>query len=132
MGLSTTVTFPAGVYSETLTITLQEVTTPPPTGGFQLLGRIFSITAEDGDGNPVTHFDQNITIVIIYDESEIEGMAEEDLALNYWSVTEKRWVFLMTEVDKEANTLTIHVDHWTDFAVLEVPRSRVYLPALLR
>jgi len=133
VGLSTTVTFPTDAYSETLTVTMQQVPTPPPTGGFQLLGRVFSITAADGQGNPVTQFGQALTIVIQYEESDIaEGMSEEDLALNYWNIAEERWVFLVTEVDSEANTLTVHLNHLTNFAVLEVPRSRIYLPTLLR
>ena len=132
VGLSTTVTFPAGVYSETLTIALQEVTTPPTTGGFQLLGRVFSLTAEDGAGNPVTHFDQPFTIVIAYDESDVEGMKEEDLVLHYWRVAEGRWVYIPGVVDSQANTLTVTLDHLTDFAVLEFPHRRLYLPTLLR
>ncbi|MCL4834360.1 MAG: hypothetical protein KJZ86_18090, partial [Caldilineaceae bacterium] len=132
VGLSTTVTFPAGVYSETLTIALQEVTTPPATGGFQLLGRVFSLTAEDGAGNPVTHFDQPFTIVIAYDESDVEGMKEEDLVLHYWRVAEGRWVYIPGVVDSQANTLTVTLDHLTDFAVLEFPHRRLYLPTLLR
>ena len=132
VGLSTTVTFPAGVYSETLTVTLQPVATPPATGGLRLLGLVLSITAVDGQGNPVTHFDQDITIVIEYEQSAVEGMIEDDLVLHYWNVAEGRWVLLPTRVDKDANTLTIHLDHLTNFAVLEVPQTRIYLPSLLR
>ena len=113
-------------------VRLEEVTTPPATGGFQLLGRVFAITAEDGQGNPVTRFDQPFTIVIGYEESDLDGMAEEDLVLHYWNVAEERWVYIPGVVDTEANTLTVTLDHLTDFAVLEVPHSRVYLPALLR
>ena len=132
VGFSTTVTFPAGVYSETLTIQLEVAATPPATGGFQLLGRIFSLSAEDGQGNPVTHFDQPFTIVIHYADEDVAGMNEEDLVLHYWSVAEERWVYIPGDVDTEANTLTVTLDHLTNFAVLEVPHSRVYLPALLR
>ena len=132
VGVSTTVTFPAGVYSETLTISLQEVATPPTTGGFQLLGRVFSISAEDGQGNPVTHFDQPFTIVIGYEDSDVEGMVEEDLVLHYWSVAEERWVYIPGVVDTEANTLTVTLDHLTDFAVVEFPHLRLYLPAVVR
>jgi len=132
VGLSTTVTFPAGVYSETLTIRLEAVATPPDTGGFQLLGRVFSISAEDSAGNSVTHFDQPITIVIGYAESDVEGMAEEDLVLHYWRADEKRWVYIPGLVDREANTVTITLDHLTEFAVLEFPHLRVYLPAVVR
>jgi len=132
IGVSTTITFPAGVYSETLTLRLEAVDAPPDTGGFQLLGRVFAITAADGAGISVTHFDQPITIVIGYAESDVEGMAEEDLVLHYWRADEERWVYIPGLVDKEANTLTITVDHLTEFAVLEFPHLRVYLPAIVR
>ncbi len=131
VGLSTTVTFPAGVYSETLTIALQEVTTPPTTGGFQLLGRVFSLTAEDGAGNPVTHFDQPFTIVIAYDESDVEGMKEEDLVLHYWRVAEGRWVYIPGVVDSQANTLTVTLDHLTDFALMQEGSFRIFLPSVM-
>ncbi len=124
--------FPVGAYSETLIITLQEMVTPPPAGGFRLLGRVFSITAVDGRGNPVTHFDQQITIVIEYAQSDVDGVIEEDLVLHYWNIDEGRWVFIPGVVDTQANTLTIHLDHLTNFAVLEIPQTRVYLPALQR
>lgn len=132
VGVSITVTFPAGVYSETLTIRLEAVSTPPATGGFQLLGRVFSITAEDGAGNSVTHFEQPITIVIGYEESDVAGMAEEDLVLHYWDVAEQRWLYIPGVVDTTANTLTITLDHLTEFAVLQFPHLRVYLPAIVR
>ena len=115
-----------------MTLRLEAVASPPATGGFQLLGRAFSITANDSQGNPVTHFDQPFTIVIAYEEEDVEGMKEEDLVLHYWSGIEERWLYIPGTVDSQAHTLTVTLDHLTDFAVLEVDHQRVYLPAIQR
>ena len=70
--------------------------------------------------------------MIAYTDADLVGVKEEDLMLHYWLVEEERWMLIPGIVDREANTLTVTLDHLTDFALLELPQSRVYLPALLR
>lgn len=132
VGLSTTVYFPAGNYSETLVVTLQEVEVPPSTGGFRLLGAAFSVEATIENGDPVTQFDQDLTIVIDYGSTDLAGVDETSLVLYFWDVADQRWVALPTTVDTAAKTLTVQVDHLTTFAVLKTAAVRVYLPAIMR
>lgn len=124
--------FPAGVSETPLEVTLEVVEMPPATGGFQLAGQVFSITALDPAQNPVTSFDSFFQIVIHYEDEQIGEMGEDGLTLYYWRTSETRWVAIAGAVDKEANTVTATLDHLTIFALLKPDTQRIYLPAIQR
>ena len=132
VGVKIGVHFPAGVSETPLEVTLEEVATPPDTGGFQVAGQIFSITALDSAQNPVTNFDRFFEIVIHYGEDQLGDLGEDGLALYYWRTSEARWVAISGVVDKGANTLTATLDHLTIFALLQAVKQRIYLPAIQR
>lgn len=57
------------------------------------------------------------TLVLYYDESDLNGIAESDLALNHFDGEE--WVELETVVDEEENTVTavVHRDDFSPYAL---------------
>lgn len=132
VGIDVSVVFPEGVWDEPLAVTLEQVTQPPTTGGFALLGRVFSITARDEDENPVTHFNGAFSIVIAYAEEELGSLAEEELVLHYWEEDAGEWVAIEGVVDTAANTVTVTLDHLTVFALMQTGDRRLYLPRLHR
>jgi hypothetical protein len=131
IGVDVGVHFPAGVSETPLEVTLEEVDLPPATGGFRLLGQIFSITALDPEQNPVTHFDNFFEIVIHYEEEQVAA-GEDGLTLYYWNTSEERWIGIAGVVNKEANTLTATLDHLTIFALLKATHQQIYLPDIQR
>ena len=133
--LQTTLTFPPGAVVQPVVVVVAPATTPPATGGFQLLGQVFTIDATASDGSPVTHFHQPFTLVVTYTDAEVLGIAEETLTLHYWHEGEQRWVAIPTTVDAANNRLTAILDHLTTFAVLQGQVSnpaRLFLPLVQR
>jgi len=131
-GFDAAITFPSGAYREPFDLTLQRASNPPATGAFKLLGQIFALTAQDARGNPVTQFDRPFTLVIRYGQESVANLREEDLTLHYWNPATEQWVAIPPPVDVAANTLTVTLDHLTNFAVLESAQQRIYLPSLNR
>jgi hypothetical protein len=134
METMTTLSFPAGAVSETITVTVGMTSTPPITGGFSFLGQAFFIDATTSDGTPVTDFAQPFTITIQYSDEDVVGIDESSLTLSYWDAGTETWIPLPTTVDTEANTLTAVVEHLTTFAVIgeSRPEHRIYLPLVIR
>ena len=133
--LQTTLTFPPGAVAEPVLVVVVPAVTPPATGGFQLLGQVFTIDATANDGSTVTHFNQPFTLVVTYTDAEVLGIDEETLTLHYWHEGEQRWVAIPTTVDAANNRLTATLDHLTIFAVLQGQVSnpaRIFLPLVQR
>ena len=130
VGFDTAITFPAAAYPESFALTLQRASNPPATGAFNLLGQVFALTAQDASGNPVTQFDRPFTLVLRYGQESVANLREEDLVLHYWNQAAQQWVAIPTIVDVAANTLTVTLDHLTNFAVLESERHHIYLPVV--
>ena len=133
--IATELTFPPGAVEEAVVVVVVPAVTPPATGGFQLLGQVFTIDATADDGSPVTHFNQPFTLVVTYTDAEVEGIDEQSLTLHYWHEGEQRWVAIPTTVDAATNRLTAILDHLTTFAVLQGQVSnpaRLFLPLVQR
>jgi hypothetical protein len=124
------VTFPSGVHDSSITVTLQPLAQIPTTGSFNLLGQGFSITAVDSGGQAVTQFKQSFTIVIYYQQMDLQGSDPAHLVLHFWDEQLQAWQPLPTSVDTTAQTLTVTLDHLTVFAVLA--KQQLYLPMLSR
>ncbi|MEZ4736413.1 MAG: hypothetical protein R3E79_55715 [Caldilineaceae bacterium] len=129
--LQTTLTFPAGAVEQAVVVVLAPAATPPATGGFQVLGQAFTISATAADGSPVTHFAKPFTLVITYSDAALQGIDEQTLTLHYWHEGEQRWIAIPTTVDVANHRLTATLDHLTLFAVLQGATSspvRIFLP----
>lgn len=123
-GMQITMLFPAGTYSQPITVSLELLDSPPTPAG-RLLGRVFSIVAFDQKHQPVTHFAKPYTLQFHYSDSDVAGLDEGRLSLHYWR--DEKWVSVPIQVDPLANSLTATLDHLTIFAIFE-DRAQVYLP----
>ncbi|MBO9632142.1 MAG: hypothetical protein J7578_03420 [Chitinophagaceae bacterium] len=59
-------------------------------------------------------FAQPVKIVLKYDESDLEGTAEDFLAIA-WQKDDGTWKLEPTRLDKQANTLTVESTHFSDW-----------------
>ena len=133
--LDTVITVPPGAVSEPVQFAINPMVTLPPTGGFQMIGQGFEVTAMTTGGTPVTQFNQPITLVIHYTDADVAGIDESQLTLHYWDETQMVWVTVPGVVDIENNTLTVMLDHLTLFALLEgnvSSEQKLFLPAINR
>jgi hypothetical protein len=129
--LEITAQFPAGTHTESFTVSLQPVADPPTHGDRRLLGQVFSLTAKDGNGQPVTQFGQTFTITIHYSGNDWADLSDLSWSLFYWSDTEARWIEVPTQ-QISPGIFEATLDHLTNFALLEAPPQRIYLPVIQR
>lgn len=66
----------------------------------------------------VTTFEQAVTVTLTYTDTQVAGLDEDTLTINYYDTTLSQWVALTTTVDKENNTVTAETGHFTLFAIL--------------
>jgi hypothetical protein len=132
------VQFPPGAVSSPTTInyTLQSVPNQS-LANFRFAGRAFTLTATDGSGQPISSFDQPLTITITYDPFDLlaAGIANPArLNLAFWDGSE--WVSLLPcdgcAIDTTSNQITVVVDHFTEFALLAPIERKVTLPLVVR
>ncbi len=92
----------------------------------------YAFLASDASGQPIeANFNQDVVITFQYHEAALNGISELWLKPAYFSTTTNRWTFPSSYVvDSEANTITIQIDHFTDYALTTVPVTRVYIPLL--
>nr|WP_207683521.1 toxin TcdB middle/N-terminal domain-containing protein [Desulfonema magnum] len=112
--------FPPGAVSERLTITIKKLegpATPPPNGGFVLIGSAYEITAEDSEGNPVTVFDEEIEISLKYYPESLGEIDESELKIHYFDEDSGQWIAMQSELNLDNHTVTILTDHLTKFAI---------------
>jgi hypothetical protein len=129
---TTTVVFPPGAVSQSVTVTLALTDTGPLSGTLQSVGNAVVITAQTTDGQPVTHFSRPITITVHYNDADVGGVVEADLKIYYWDVAHGVWVPLPTTVDPVANILVATVSHLTKFGVFGPAERRIYLPLMVK
>jgi hypothetical protein len=122
--------------TETITLTYTpQLTSTQSAGEFEFAGIYFHLEAEDESGNPVTDLTQPMTLTVSYDDSNLPaGVDENDLELYRYDTTAGNWVALAGEVDPVENTITVILDHLSEF-VLAVPtddKNLIYLPLIFR
>jgi hypothetical protein len=123
--------FPAEAHDSELTVTMQPVADPPPTGGLRRLGNPVSITAQDTSGNSVSSFKRGLTIVKEYTGADGAEETEKEWVVHYWRVPEQVWVPVPT-LRRGQNVFEATVDHLTIFSLLEVEQQRIYLPFVVK
>lgn len=113
---------PAGALatSGTVTVSASPNTEVPVQGGVRPVSLGYTLLALDSSGQAITSFNQNVTIVLHYTHAQLTalGITESDLTASYWDENSSAWqsVANMT-VDPDADTVSISVDHFTDFAL---------------
>lgn len=122
--------------SGALTITYTpQVSASHPAGEYQLAGMVFHLEAVDENGDPVTMLTEPITLTVHYDEDALpEGMDEADLEILRYDTDLAAWVAPPQTLDVGANTITVVLDHLSEFALMAKIEtgSFVYLPLVMR
>jgi hypothetical protein len=126
----------SGALTQTVHITYTPGTTPTQsTGEFELAGVVFHLEATDEIGNPLLTISPPISLTVAYDEAALPlGVDEADLELRRYDLDLGDWVPLtVINRDLTANTLTVLLDHFSEFALLGVREVKfeVYLPVLM-
>jgi parallel beta-helix repeat protein len=107
-------TLPGGTHSVDI-IEYDTTPSPPPTG-FQVLGRFYDINSDLADGT------FSVTLVFTYTDGELAALGLDDttdiLQLYYYNAGTGLWVPIVGIVDPVANTITITVDHFTQFSII--------------
>lgn len=90
-----------------------------PIGGSAINGGVYIITAADSNNNPLTSFSNNITITF----SGLVLPADlSSVGVYYLNETTNEWVLINGSVfDQATGKVTFSVNHFTKFAVLNVP-----------
>lgn len=111
-------------------ITVAAVTTAAtavPSGKSIVGGYVYDITAESG-GESVTEFNKDITLTFTYKTSQITGLKESTLVVNYWDEDEEEWNVLGTTVYKKSNKVKAKTKHFTYFAIIGEEGEEVVTP----
>jgi hypothetical protein len=126
-----TLTFPAGAFTTPAVITyvVRYPGNVPAAGDFDTTGHVYEVTAVDaGTGQPATLAPgHTYTVVVPYTGEDLNGAAENSLALYYWNGSQ--WMREPTSVVNTANnTVTATPDHFSVWAMLGSATKQVYLP----
>lgn len=124
------VQIPAGAVDQATTFLYDEQGTPSQPGAFQFAGRTFTLTAYR-DNSPLDDFtfQQPITLVIDYTDSDVAGIDENSLTLFFYDEDSAVWSdqgIMVVARDTTNNRLTVQGTHLTEFAMGTA--SRLYLP----
>jgi len=66
-----------------------------------------------------TQFVPAIDMTLSYDPSKLpSGVSEDDLSVAWWDSSTSKWVKLTGVIDKISHTITVKVEHYTDFAII--------------
>jgi Leucine-rich repeat (LRR) protein len=108
-------------------------------GNLVFTNNSFELTAQDSLEDPVTEFDEPLTITLHYDEEDLAGTSEEKLFLYYWNEGENWWLDAVTTCDGgfytrnlDENWLSVPVCHLSEFALLGEPVWNFYLPLMTK
>jgi hypothetical protein len=129
VGVTTTLTFPGGAVTETITVTVGLTESQPAPVNFSFLGQTFFVEAWNAVGQPVFDFMQPFTLTIRYADADVFGIDENTLRLYYWDINDEKWLEVIPFVlDTQSNTLIVWLDHLTTFGMMGEDRYWLYLP----
>jgi uncharacterized protein YjdB len=116
LGNEATIEIPAYALTGTSAkeVKVSKVTAPPGAPvGFKLISNVYEFSV---GGENSYKFAKEVTITLSFDPSVLK--AGETPAIYYYNQSEKKWVHLGGKVT--GNTVSVQVDHFTQFAVMSV------------
>lgn len=120
-GDSVQVVIPANSFtgSATFRVVGSLVNTTLPAGSSIISGGVYVITATDSNNNPISNFSNNLNITF----SGLELPADvSNVGVYYLNETTNEWVLISGAIiNPTAGTVTFSVNHFTKFAVLNIP-----------
>jgi uncharacterized repeat protein (TIGR01451 family) len=130
-------TFPPNAVTGTVNITFTALTTPTQNARtMRFVGRTFTLEARDEQGRDVNRFEQPYTLTFRYTDADLAAAGLDESRLNLYFFDERagRWTAVLPcagcVLDTANNTITVRLDHFTEFAVGET--YSVYIPVVLR
>ena len=117
--------------SQSLTITyMPQLTTSYATGDFELGSIFFHLEAAEENGDPIIDLSSPLTLTVSYDEEQLPaGMDENDLEIRRYDTDLGEWVALtLISRDTVADTLSVLLDHFSEFALMAPKGFKVCLP----
>jgi hypothetical protein len=129
--------FPPDAVTNTATLSYTLLSTPnQDLTNFRFANRAFILEASDLEGRPVTAFSESFTMTVAYDSFDLlfAGIGDPSkLNLAFWD--NDAWESILPcpgcSVDTVSQTVTVVIDHLSEFALL-APKERIYLPIVLR
>lgn len=135
----TQLTIPAGAMPVSGTVTLHAtpIATFPHQHHARLYKHGYAFVAVDAAGNEIADsFNQEVEITFTYEEEALEklNLDEDDLKPAYFSTTTDSWTVPDSYlVDTENDTVTLYVDHFTDYTLLNGAETHAQvLPLVVR
>jgi hypothetical protein len=123
----------------TFAFTPIEEVRPSQQPGFRFAGQSFHLNAfrEDGYQEHFT-FRAPITLTLGYTDEQVQGLDETRLTLTFWDGD--AWIDAATSCspasvyryEPEINQLQVAICHLSEFALFEVVRHELFLPAVVR
>jgi hypothetical protein len=105
-------------------VTVQEDTSPRATpSGFMLLGAVYQFTV---GGQSHYTFNSPVTLTLSFDPSKIPAGATP--AVYYYDDTTSQWVNIGGTVNLSNDTITVTVDHFTNYAVFATNTAQMTAP----
>ena len=91
-------------------------TTTPPVGYIATPGAIYEFKALTEEGDPISEFDENITISMEYTDEDVANFIEESLNIFYWNG--ESWTPLDgCVVDTIENVVTCQINHFSAYGL---------------
>jgi len=120
--------------SGTVTLRVVPIATLPSQHSARIVRYGYAFLATGPDGQPIEeHFNQDVVIRFAYDEADLDGFPEGRLRPAYFSTTTNEWAYPESyAVDLDNNTVTMQIDHFTDFALTTNGMNYLFLPILTR
>jgi hypothetical protein len=136
---ATVIQIPSGAVTETVLLVYSAANTATAPSGFVFAGQAFNLEAyQDGLLAPGFTFSAPVTVTIHYTETDLAGMDEATLILNYWDDDTNEWRDAATTCTPHSiydrrpdeNWLAVPICHLSMFALFG--EHRIYLPLVLR
>jgi len=116
------INIPAGIRGTTSKgLPLSSITVTQVSGTLALLPAGENVVSAPYEFGPSgAQFSSPISMIFSYDPTKItSGFPETSLAVAYYNVSEKQWISIRGIVDTVNHTITVQVDHFTAFAVIQ-------------
>jgi hypothetical protein len=131
----TVIQIPSGAVSDTVLLAYAAVKTDTAPSGFAFANRAFELeTYLEGIFTSGFTFNYPVTVTLHYTETDLVGMDESTLRLNYWNNSTSRWEdaattcipFSTYNSQPNENWLSVAICHLSKFALFG--QHRIYLP----
>lgn len=138
---SVTVTIPANTFDSSTTFTYTQQLGPSQSTGFLgFAGASFQIEAVNQYGQPLTSFNNPITLTVDYQLEDVVGLDETGLLLYLWDPELQDWIDAAQTCEPGStyqrdflNTkLSVGICHLTEFALMSGPPQPIFIPIVYR